>query len=187
MRIWRDEPGFASFHCARCGEKGYAREYGCSRPPDPMKLAKARAMAAEREREITKQRLDLSRWLRRRQQPIVGSIGEHYLREARGYRGPLPATLGFLPPLRDHPPAVIAAFGMAHEITPGEIAIEDDAVVGVHLIKLESDGSDRLREIEDAKVTIGRGFVAPIVLAPPTICWPSPSQKAPRMRSPIMT
>jgi hypothetical protein len=167
MRIWRVEPNFASYYCARCGEKGYAREYGCSAPLDPMRLAKARAVAAEREREIAKQRLALARWLRRRQQPIVGSSGEHYLREARGYRGPLPATLGFLPPWRDHPPAVIAAFGMAHEIAPGEIAIEDDAVVGVHLIKLESDGSDRLREIEDAKVTIGRGFVAPIVLAPP--------------------
>ena len=62
---------------------------------------------------------------------------------------------------------MIAAFGMAHEIAPGEMAIEDDAVVGVHLIKVESDGSDRLRDIEDAKVTIGRGFVAPIMLAPP--------------------
>jgi putative DNA primase/helicase len=34
----------------------------------------------------------------RRRQPIVGSVAERYLREARGYDGPIPATLGFLPP-----------------------------------------------------------------------------------------
>ena len=25
LRIWRTEHGFASYHCARCGEEGYAR------------------------------------------------------------------------------------------------------------------------------------------------------------------
>jgi Toprim domain len=189
MRIWRVEPNFASYHCARCGEKGYAREYGCSAPLDPMKLAKARAAAVERERQITKQRLDLARWLWRRRLPIIGSIGEKYF-VRRGYRGPLPPTLAFLPPWRDYPPAVMAAYGIATEPdsyqqrwrwlrlnrtaaepVPG-IEIADDAVLGVHLIKLKPDGSDRLRDHdlgddEEAKITIGRDFVAPIVLAPP--------------------
>jgi hypothetical protein len=165
LRIWRVDPSFATYHCARCGETGYARDRdGAS--IDPVKLARARADAAEHEREITVQRLDLALWVWNRRQPITGSIGEVYLRGARGYGGPLPPTLGFLPAWRDHPPAVLAAFGMAREIAPGEIAIDDDAVFGAHLIRLKSDGSDRLRE-DHAKVTIGRGFTAPIMLAPP--------------------
>jgi hypothetical protein len=94
----------------------------------------------------------------RRRKPIVGSTGEVYLREARGYRGIFPETLGFLPPSAKHPdPALIAAFGMPHEIEPGVLAsITDDAVFGVHLIRLLPDGSDRRRDIDDAKITIGR-------------------------------
>jgi hypothetical protein len=170
MRIWRDEPNFASYYCARCGEKGYAREYGCSRPPDPMKLAKARAMAAERERQITKQRLDLARWLWRRRHPIVGSIGELYLREARGYGGPLPATLGFLPSRGIHPLAMIAAFGLAREIEPGVIAVSEQAVTGVHLTRLLPDGSGKAvfdDPDQNAKIMIGFSLGSPIVLAPP--------------------
>jgi hypothetical protein len=92
------------------------------------------------------------------------------LREARGYGGPVPTTLGFLPALRDHAPALIAAFGLATEVGPGVLAISD--VAGVHLIKLKSDGSDRLRDHdlgddEEAKITIGKDFVAPVVLAAP--------------------
>jgi hypothetical protein len=170
MRIWRVEPNFASYYCARCGEKGYAREYGCSAPLDPMKLAKARAAAAERERQITKQRLDLARWLWRRRHPIVGSIGELYLREARGYGGPLPATLGFLPSRGNHPPAMIAAFGMATESEPGVLRIADAAVLGVHLTRLLPDGSGKAvfdDPDEQAKIMIGCSVGSPIVLAPP--------------------
>jgi hypothetical protein len=199
MRIWRLEPGFATYHCARCGEKGYAREYRCSASPDPVMIAKTKAEAIERKRQITKQRLRLARWLWQRRQPITGTIAELYLR-ARGYHGRLPGTLGFLPPSRNHSPALIAAFGMATEIdqldhqqrwlaecgqllpSPDDAAVPDvaptpecstltttdDAVVGVHLIKLRPDGSDRIRDDDlDPKVIIGRNFVAPIVLAAP--------------------
>ena len=61
----------------------------------------------------------------RRRQPIVGSVAERYLREARGYDGPIPATLGFLPPWGEHPPAMIAALGLATEPEPGIIEIAD--------------------------------------------------------------
>jgi hypothetical protein len=164
-------------------------------------LARLQAKASERDREITKQRLDLARWLWNRRWPITGSIAERYLREARAYRGRLPSTLGFLPSWRDHPPALIAAFGMTHEVDRIEheqrwvaesdqplpspdgvliraalgrpppacstLAIADDAVVGVHIVKLKLDGTDRLRDVDDAKITIGKSFIAPIVLAPP--------------------
>jgi hypothetical protein len=171
LRIWRLEPGFGTFHCTRCGEGGYARDRN-GPPPDSAKVARARHAAAEHARVITTQRLGVARWLWRRRRPITGSIAETYLRSARGYGGVMPATLGFLPAWRDHPPALIGAFGLATEPEPGALAIADDAVLGVHLVKLRSDGSDRLRDRdfadgESAKVTVGQNFVAPIVLATP--------------------
>jgi putative DNA primase/helicase len=53
-------------------------------------------------------------WLWSQRRPIVGTLAERYLRNARGIMCPLPATLGFLPSLRPgRHPAPIAAFGMA--------------------------------------------------------------------------
>jgi hypothetical protein len=78
----------------------------------------------------------------------------------------LPATLGFLPARGDHPPAMIAAFGLAHEVEPGVIAITDDAIRGVHLTRLLPDGSDRDRG-DQAKIMIGHSKGSHIVLAPP--------------------
>jgi hypothetical protein len=162
LRVWRLEDGFASFYCARCGEGGYAHDrHGPS--PDPTKLARARAEREERDRATKARRLQLARWLWQCRKPLRSSIAEVCLRDARGYTGPLPATLGFLAPRGDHAPALIAAFGLASEA----LHIADDAVVGVHIIKITPDGSDRRRDIENAKITLGLGFVAPIVLAPP--------------------
>jgi hypothetical protein len=165
LRIWRLEPGFAGYQCARCGVKGCA--FDRSAPaPDPIELQRARTEAALRNADATAKRLDVARFLWHRRRPIAGSAAETYLR-ARGYNGPIPATLAFLPASGDHPPAVIAAYGIATEPEPGVIAIAENAVLGVHLIKLKPDGSDRLRDDPKCKFTIGKGFVAPIVLAPP--------------------
>ncbi len=35
LRVWRVEPGFATFHCARCGEAGYVRD--CHAPEIAMR------------------------------------------------------------------------------------------------------------------------------------------------------
>jgi hypothetical protein len=169
LRIWRIEPGFATFFCARCGDQGHARDRNRA-PPDPVKVAKARAEAAERDRALRAERLSKSLWLWRNRQPIIGGIAERYLRGARGYGGPLPATLGFLPARGEHPPAMIAAFGLAHEVDPGVIAIADGAVTGVHLTRLKSDGSGKaeLEEPdENAKIMVGHSAGSPIVLAAP--------------------
>jgi hypothetical protein len=86
----------------------------------------------------------VARWLWAKRKPISGSIAETYLRSARGYGGRLPETLGFLPGRGDHPPAMIAAFGMAIEPEePGKLAIGIDAVKGVHLTRLLPDGSGK--------------------------------------------
>ena len=100
LKVWRRDENFASFNCARCAEHGSSFDPH-SKPLDPEKLAKARAEAAQYEREITRQRLSTARRLWHRRRPIIGSVAECYLR-ARGYSGWLPATLGFLPRWRDH-------------------------------------------------------------------------------------
>jgi CHC2 zinc finger/Toprim domain len=127
------------------------------------------APSASRDEEWAAQRRK-ARWLWSQREPITGSPAENYLRE-RGFHGPIPETLAFLPANDRYPPALIAAYGIATEPAPGVIAIAGNAVLGVHLIKLKPDGSDRLRERdltddEPAKITIGRSFVASIVLAP---------------------
>ena len=43
-----------------------------------------------------------------------------YLRRTRGYHGPIPSTLGYLPANgKHHPPAMMAAFGFCEEPEPG--------------------------------------------------------------------
>jgi hypothetical protein len=169
LRVYRIEPNFAGYHCARCGERGAALDR-TGTPPDPIKLARARAEAAERDRILKAERLGKAQWLWSIRRPIAGSIAEIYLRSARGYGGPLPATLGFLPSRGDHPPAMIAAFGMATECEPGMLRIADAAVVGVHLTRLLPDGSGKAvfdDPDEEAKIMVGLSRGSPIVLAPP--------------------
>jgi hypothetical protein len=169
MRIWRVDHGFATFNCERCGEQGHTRDPRGG-PPNPVKHAEARAEAAQRDRSLKAERLSKAMWLWRMRQPLRGTIAETYLREARGYGGPLPATLGFLPARGSQPPAMIAAFGLAHEIEPGVLAIADTAVTGVHLTRLKPDGSSKAvfdDPDENAKIMVGHSTGSPIVLAPP--------------------
>jgi hypothetical protein len=170
LRVYRLEPGFAGYHCARCGVRGAARDRN-SAPPDPVKVAKARAEAAERDRMLKAERLSKALWLWSTRKPIIGSIAERYMRDVRGYGGPLPATLGFLAARREHPPAMIAAFGLAREVDePGVMAIADSAVTGVHLTRLKPDGSSKATfedPDENAKIMVGYSAGSPIILAPP--------------------
>jgi Toprim domain len=169
LRVYRVEPNFAGYHCARCGEKGAALDRNGT-PPDPIKLTKARAEAAERDRTLKAERLSKARWLWSIRKPIIGSIAETYLRSARSYGGALPATLGFIAARRTYPPAMIAAFGFADELEPGRLAIADEAVCGVHLTRLLPDGSGKAvfdDPDEEAKIMVGLSMGSPIMLAPP--------------------
>lgn len=169
LRVYRIEPGFAGFHCVRCDEKGAALDRSGS-PPDQGKLAAARAQAIERDRTLKAERLSVARWLWAKRQPIAGSIAETYLRSARGYGGSIPGTLSYLPERDKHPPGMIAAFGLAHEVETGMIAIADKAVSGVHLTRLLADGSGKAvfeDPDENAKIMIGHSVGSPLVLAPP--------------------
>ena len=155
------------FYCNHCGWTGggfFQRTF--AKAADPGEFERAKAIAAERQRiAVVHSRLKVRRlWTQR--EPIEATV-KRYLREARGYRGPLPPTIGFLPATGFHPPAMISAFGMAHETEPGQLAIADDAVTGIHLTKLKPDGSGKAGiEGEPDKVTIGQGNTSPIWLAP---------------------
>jgi hypothetical protein len=165
LRAWRLAPGFATYHCARCGEHGFTRDLSAP-PPDPFVLARAQAEAAERERVSASERLRKARWLWSQRRPMAHTIGEVYLRDARGYGGPLPATLGFLPPRGEHGPAMIAAFGIAYELRPGIVNITDSAVTGIHITRLAPDAAGKAGTEHD-KIMIGRSAGSPIMLAPP--------------------
>jgi hypothetical protein len=170
LRVWRLEPGFATFHCARCGERGYVRnDYSrpqIDRAEFERRLAAARAEAAARERSSAAERLAKALWLWRQRKPIVGPIAETYLRQVRGYRGALPATLGYLAPRGEHGPAMIAAFGIAYEPEPGLLEIADIAVRGVHITRLAANGLGKAGTARD-KIMLGSSIGYPIVLAPP--------------------
>jgi hypothetical protein len=170
LRVWRLESSFATYHCARCGAHGHVRD-DYSRPQIDRaeferSLAAARAEAAERECSSAAERLSKALWLWKSRKPIAGSIAETYLREARGYHGTLPATLGYLAPRGQHGPAMIAAFGMAYEPEPGLLEIANAQVRGVHITRLASDGSSKAGTERD-KIMLGSSIGYPIVLAPP--------------------
>lgn len=158
LKIWRPDPDFATFNCAHCLAHGYVRD-GSARL-DPVALERAKREAAERQRVASADRLQKARWLWSKRRRLAGSIGETYLREARGYTGPLPATLGFLPTRGKYPPALIAAFGMPEELEFGQLSIADDAVRAVHLVRLAANGLARLD-----KISVGPLAGSPIVMA----------------------
>jgi hypothetical protein len=164
LRVWRLEPTFASYHCARCGEGGFVRNGHATVHADPVALARAKQEAAEREKSSAVDRLSKARWLWSRRSPATGTIVETYLR-SRGYSGPLPATIGFLPARGKHGPAMVAAFGLADEPRTGVLAIAD-AVAGIHITRLAPDGTGKAGGDAD-KIMIGSSLGFPIVLAPP--------------------
>jgi hypothetical protein len=109
---------------------------------------------------------DRALWLWRQREPIEGSPAERYLRQARGFKGPVPTTLGFIPRRDEYPPSLIAAFGLASEPECGVPAIADGDIRGVHITRLQADGSAKAGTDAD-KIIIGRCVASPIVLAPP--------------------
>lgn len=106
-------------------------------------------------------RRDLAQWLWRGRLPLAGTLAERYLLQTRGCRGPFPCTLGFLPANRNHPPALIAAYGVPDESEPELLELPIDSMSGVQLIKLTPDACKL-----DKPITIGRCLGAPIVVAP---------------------
>ncbi|MGC2410952.1 MAG: toprim domain-containing protein [Methyloceanibacter sp.] len=171
LRVWHREPGFATYSCARCGERGFARERDGT--PAPLTLEPAQInenlhrKADEHDHDYADRQLNKARRLWQHREPIAGSPAEIYLRRARGCRGEFPDTISFLPALKpEHHPALIAAFGIAGELEPGIIEINIEQVRGVHLTLLKADGSGKAGTDRD-KIMLGASNGWPIVLAAP--------------------
>jgi hypothetical protein len=166
MRIWRVEPGFATYFCARCEIGGYARD-GSAGPVDPARYARGKAEREAQERKATVERLQLVSFMWARRQPPQRSPVETYLHEVRRCRGPIPSSIGYLPPRKpEHHPAMISAFAWPiDEPEPGVMVIPNHAVRGVHLTLLRPDGLGKA-DTEDPKITISRCMGVPIPLAP---------------------
>jgi hypothetical protein len=105
-----------------------------------------------------------ARWLWSRRVPATPDTPiTKYLRK-RGYTGVIPPTLAYLPPHGEHPPAMIAAFGLAPEVEPGVI-IAPTNITGVHFTSLTLAGDKA--DVENVKRTLGPSVRQPIVLSPP--------------------
>ena len=165
LRVWRLDENFAGYSCVHCGEHGYTRDNNAA-APDPEKLNRMRAEAAERDRVATAERLGKARWLLAQSKPSPRTLVETYLRDARSYQGALPSTLRYLPPRGEHGPCMLAAFGLPAVPEPGMLELVPTAIKGVQLTRLAPNGSGKAGTEQD-KVTIGRCRGVPIVLAPP--------------------
>jgi hypothetical protein len=162
LRIWRIAPGFATFRCARCDLHGFARDSEAAKP-EAAELAKARAEARRFGEAAAEQRRRRARWLWSIRRPAPGSPVETYLRLARRYSGPLPPTIGFLPPRGELAAAMISAFGIYADF---ETVVAPESVQGVHITRLAPDGCGKAGTDAD-KIMLGTPRGTPIVLAPP--------------------
>lgn len=152
MRVWRVGQSVETFHCARCGARGRLAERSFRQTV----AAQSGTPAASVE-----QRMRLARQLWQAAMPIGGTLAERYLRHARSIGGTPPPTLRYLPASGRHPHAMIAALGLAKEISCGELDTPI-APPAVHLTRLAPDGLQRLD-----KIMMGPVSGHPIVLAPP--------------------
>jgi hypothetical protein len=160
LRIWHQEPGFATYACARCGEKGYARD-GIE-PRRWPRTAEARCPGTILPpRSDDKQRnFDFAMELWQQSVPLQDTLGWRYFIERRG--------------LNLH--AASLALGHAlrwNESVSAIVALMTDAVtgasIGIHRTFLNVDGTKRDRKMlgkqgvirlsPDPEVTMGLGLV----------------------------
>ena len=165
LRIWREDTDFATYHCIRCGLKGWTRRDGPSSAIDFTRMARLRADAAERDAAHEVEQSRKANWLWSSSRPAEATIVKTYL-IARGIKCVIPSTLRFLAPHKpDHHPAMIAAFSVPDEPEPGVLRVRDDGVGAVHLTLLKQDGSAKA-DTEPTKIVVGSPHGLPIVLAP---------------------
>jgi hypothetical protein len=174
LRIWRNEVGFATYHCAHCGEAGWVADFGAS-APDPEAVRRAREKAAERAQEHQADRLRLARWLWERSLPGRGTPVETYLR-SRAISLPVPPTLRYLPARGEYVHCMIGAFALPIEMMadwnrdqdPSGLAMpKTENVFAVHLTRLASAGLGKAGSDRD-KIFIGSPAGYPIAVSTPS-------------------
>jgi phage/plasmid primase-like uncharacterized protein len=150
----------ADFRTAVQTVLGQAPSETCSKPGQFSGKAKQQTDDYERDQHRK------ANWLWQHRKPILDTPAERYLREVRGYRSLIPATLAYLAPSRpEHHPALISAFTVVEEIEPGVLATPR-AVKAIHLTLLRPDGTDKA-VVKPNKLVIASPLGHPITLAPP--------------------
>jgi hypothetical protein len=159
LSMWLDGCGFAQAIQTLTGDS-------------PRPTAPAPASNAQTPDEYEREQHRKASWLWSLRQPVGCTLAERYLREARGYTGPIPPTLAFLPARKPkHYPALISAFAVTDESEPAMLGVPRD-VRSVHLTLL---AGCKKAPIEHPKLIIGSPkqmkadgteVSTPIVLAP---------------------
>jgi hypothetical protein len=169
LRVYRISEDFATYHCARCSVKGYARRAGASSRLDPAAFKRAQQKAEALDEEHRRAQRRKAQWLYAAASELTGTVAETYLREARGIQPPYPKLLRFLAPQKPaHHPALVTPFGQPREIFSGRYAIVPIAIRGVHLTLLKQDGSGKdQNEDGQSKLMIGPSSGFPLPLWPP--------------------
>jgi len=124
LRVWRPEPDYATYYCARCGSRGWAKpeQGGPARPRgdllrafDPVKVDRAKEAREAARRAAWAEFTYLSA------DPVKGTIAETYLASRRLNEGQDMRFAGAVPRTYDGPPAgpamLVAVRHRAGEIT----------------------------------------------------------------------
>lgn len=148
--VWQRQDGHLVKYCHRCEDQ--------KTEPKPVGFV-APKLLVRRRTEV--ERAQLAAYLWSRSKPFMGTLANAYLSHVRGIRVRPPATLRFLPSYDQHPPAMIAAFGLTGENEPGRLG-KPDHVCAVHLTLLSGNGLTSL-----GKRMVGLPSGVPIALAPP--------------------
>ncbi len=148
LRIWHEKVDFANYLCARCGAEGNTRRddrtSAIHRHRRPSHAHPSPQPPPKPDRSHT------ARFLWGRATPIAGNPAEAYLRTRGCWLPSLTDNLRFLPATDPHPPAMIARFG-------------DGNLTGVHLTKLNQDGSGKAGTDADKKI-LGECIGQPIIV-----------------------
>jgi len=132
------------------------------RPTSPTRPIPA-PPAPKSDDDYERRQREKARWLWSQRRPIIGTIAETYLRQARKYAGSIPPTLAFLPARNGKPPSMIAAFAYPNESEPCTLG-EPVNVEAVHLTALKPDGSGKA-DITPNKIMIASPAGMPIAVA----------------------
>src|SRR5215207_11438017 len=83
LRVWHTEPNFATWHCARCGEKGWARDAHSTARPSAEHLTELRKEAAARDAKCNAERIARALALWDESKDPRGTPAETYLNRRR--------------------------------------------------------------------------------------------------------
>lgn len=130
LRVWREDGGFASYACARCGSRGFAH---AERGPSVGKRPTPKP--ATPKPPIDQSKVDFCKAAWAGSLPATGTIVERYLR-SRGIFGPISPAVRFHPfmPLGYSKPGRLPAM-------VAKVVRADGELTGLRVTPLLSDGS----------------------------------------------